>query len=105
MPVFCLGFLQLSAFFLYDGFLLDIRESTKLLILFSYLGLIGPLIIFSLIDKSKAGDVSVLGGKKSKYFMFFIFVLVVVFVIFPTIKLFGLGLSLGVDYVRANIFK
>lgn len=103
LPFLVLLVIQLIGFVFYNGFSLEMNSETRYLVVATYLISIVFLILSSIFYRIGRVD---LNNKNNfnKPLGFLIFLLVLVFLNKPTIILYFLGQSLGVDYVRNNFF-
>lgn len=104
IPVLLLSLLQLSSYYLYNGFSYQSNTSTSILVSFFYISFIFSILFFCFFLNNNY-SYNLLKIKSVSKFDLFICFLVLIFITKPTLVMFGIGNQLGFDYVRANFFE
>jgi oligosaccharide repeat unit polymerase len=107
-PVIFLLIIQISAFYIYNGFNLEVFFYTKIIVTLCYVSCFLSILWFSFLNRSakyvKENDYI----NESKYkhiFDVIIIVVVIAFLVKPAVILYGLADELGFEYVRNNFFS
>lgn len=107
-PVIFLLIIQISAFYIYNGFNLEVFFYTKIIVTLCYVSCFLSILWFSFLNRStkyvKENDYI----DESKYkhiFDVIIIIFVIAFLVKPAVILYGLADELGFEYVRNNFFS
>lgn len=107
-PVIFLLIIQISAFYIYNGFNLEVFFYTKIIVTLCYVSCFLSILWFSFLNRGakyvKENDYI----NESKYkhiFDVIIIVVVIAFLVKPAVILYGLADELGFEYVRNNFFS
>lgn len=100
-PVFFLLLLQIIAFLIYGGFILNVSNSVFFLVIFGYLA----ILISIIITKNHFG----INGRLDRYILNKNIKLISIFIILffllrPIVVMIGISSTLGQDYIRYNFF-
>lgn len=104
IPVFLLSFIQLSAFFLYNGFTFNPSGSTEILISSFYLSLILAIFTFSIFVSKNFKPLTDSRNNSNVIVDYIALIITILFILKPTLIMYGMGVELGFDYVRQNFF-
>ncbi|WP_180190499.1 O-antigen polymerase [Acinetobacter sp. YH01009] len=103
LPFLLLALLQVTAFYIYNGFSYIPSDKNQIFITIMYIFSIFAVIAYCLFNnKSKKIEQN---DKRNKYIELLFLIITIVLVLKPTFIMFSMGMEYGFDYVRQNFFS